>query len=91
MSTTLTIRNLEEPVKQKLRMQAASHGRSMEAEAREILTRVVQGASPAETAQEAARTVAPVGSKNKGKFDHLVGIWKGRMTTDEIMQLTRGE
>ena len=41
MSTTLTIRNLAEPVKQKLRMQAASHGRSMEAEAREILTQAV--------------------------------------------------
>ena len=38
MSTTLTIRNLEERVKQKLRVQAASNGRSMEAEARAILT-----------------------------------------------------
>ncbi len=41
MSTTLTIRNLPLPVKQKLRIQAARHGRSMEAEAREILTRSV--------------------------------------------------
>ena len=45
MSTTLTIRNLEEPVKQKLRMRAASHGRSMEAEARDILTSAISNAS----------------------------------------------
>ena len=38
MSTTLTIRNLEEPVKHLLRIQAANHKRSMEAEARDILT-----------------------------------------------------
>lgn len=82
MSTTLTIRNLAEPVKQKLRMQAASHGRSMEAEAREILTRAV--ADP-----EIQTPVVP--ASTKGKFDHLIGIWKDRMTTDEIMEITRGE
>jgi plasmid stability protein len=41
MSTTLTIRNLTEPVKQKLRLRAASNGRSMEAEARETLSAAV--------------------------------------------------
>ena len=46
MSTTLTIRNLSEPVKQKLRIQAARHGRSMEAEAREILSRAVEDPKP---------------------------------------------
>ena len=80
MSTTLTIRNLTEPVKQKLRMQAASHGRSMEAEAREILTMAVNKSGD----ENSSAAV-------KGKFDHLVGIWKGRMTTDEIMEITRGE
>jgi plasmid stability protein len=34
---SLTIRNLEDSVKAKLRVRAAEHGRSMEAEAREIL------------------------------------------------------
>lgn len=86
MSTTLTIRNLEEPVKQKLRVQAARHGRSMEAEAREILTRAV-------TASQASETVAnPSNSDSmKSACDSVRGIWKGRMTTDEIMTLTRGE
>ena len=34
---TLTIRNLESALKERLRMQAAEHGHSMEAEARRIL------------------------------------------------------
>jgi antitoxin FitA len=34
---SITIRKLEESTKRKLRMRAASHGRSMEQEAREIL------------------------------------------------------
>ena len=82
MSTSLTIRDLAEPVKQKLQMQAASHGRSMEAEAREILTMAVVG-------PEIQTPAVPAPSK--GKFDHLIGIWKDRMTTDEIMEITRGE
>ncbi|CAN5897619.1 hypothetical protein BH11VER1_BH11VER1_30930 [soil metagenome] len=53
----------------------------MVAEVRDILTRDVLGTIPTGTAQPTA----------KGKFDHLIGIWKGRMTTDEIMKITRGE
>lgn len=34
---TITIRNLDEPLKKRLRVQAAMHGRSMEDEARDIL------------------------------------------------------
>ena len=34
---TMTIRNLDDAVKQRLRMRAARHGRSMEDEARDIL------------------------------------------------------
>lgn len=82
MSTTLTIRNLAEPVKQKLRMQAARHGRSMEAEAREILTQAVN----------AAPVLATVGGDTpKSVCTSVRGIWKGRMSTDEVMELTRGD
>ena len=88
MSNTLTVRNLDETVKQKLRQQAARHGRSMEAEARDILARDVMGRDDPVQAAPFATEVAEPG---KGKFDHLVGIWKGRMTTDEVMQITRGE
>ncbi len=91
MSTTLTIRNLEEPVKQKLRMRAASHGRSMEAEARDILTSAISNVASHPERQNAPPIRSSEATKNKGKFDHVIGIWKGRMTTDEVMQLTRGE
>jgi plasmid stability protein len=38
----LSIRNLDETVKQRLLLRAARHGRSMEAEARAILTEAVR-------------------------------------------------
>lgn len=37
----MTIRNLDDEVREKLRVRAAQHGRSMEAEVREILTEAV--------------------------------------------------
>jgi plasmid stability protein len=37
----ITVRNLDEHVKQRLRVRAAQHGRSMEAEARAILVEAV--------------------------------------------------
>lgn len=45
---TLTIRNLDEGVKRELRLRAARHSRSMEAEAREILSRSLEQEPPAE-------------------------------------------
>ena len=84
MSTTLTIRNLEENVKQMLRMRAASHGRSMEAEARDILTVAVR---PVITAVATQQSV----NRPKSACDAVRGMWAGRMTTDEIMTQTRGD
>jgi plasmid stability protein len=46
--TALSIRNLDESVKARLQSLAARHGRSMEAEARAILTEAVR--EPAESA-----------------------------------------
>lgn len=40
---TLTIRQLDEETKSRLRVRAARHGRSMEEEAREILRSTVRG------------------------------------------------
>ncbi len=42
---SITIRNLDEQVKTRLRVRAAEHGRSMEEEAREILTSTMAAAS----------------------------------------------
>jgi plasmid stability protein len=39
---TLTIRNLDAAVKERLRVRAAQHGRSMEAEVREILQQTLK-------------------------------------------------
>lgn len=43
---TITIRQLEEKVKSRLRVRAAHHGRSMEEEAREILRTALSTSSP---------------------------------------------
>jgi antitoxin FitA len=44
---TLVIRDLADEIKAQLRVQAAEHGRSMEAEARAILAAAVSGRRPA--------------------------------------------
>jgi plasmid stability protein len=46
--TAVSVRNLDERVKERLRIRAARHGRSMEAEIRAILTDAVSG--PGESA-----------------------------------------
>ncbi len=46
--SALSIRNLDETVKRRLQVRAARHGRSMEAEARAILTNAVR--EPADAA-----------------------------------------
>lgn len=46
---TLTIRNLDDPIKSRLRLRAAARNRSMEEEARQILRAALQeSAAPAE-------------------------------------------
>jgi plasmid stability protein len=86
MSTTLTIRNLDEGVKQKLRLRAASHQRSMEAEAREILANAV--AIP----EAFATPHSP--EEMRRRIESVIGIWKDQMdgkSTDEMMQELRGD
>jgi len=86
MSTTLTIRNLDEEVKRKLRIRAASHQRSMEAEARAILADAVNqpdGITPPRTSEELRQ-----------RLEAVRGIWKDRAggrSTDEIMHELRGD
>lgn len=59
---TLTIRNIPGDVKQRLRVRAAEHGRSMEAEARAILERSVEQEEPHENLADAIRRrFAPFG------------------------------
>ena len=59
---SMTIRNLDEDIKQRLRVQAAEHGRSMEEEARAILrTALSEAASPTNLAQAIRARFAPLG------------------------------
>lgn len=82
MSTTLTIRNLDQTVKQKLRLRAARHQTSMEAEARAILTRAVE---------EPALATELTREEIRRRIESVAGLWKDKGTTDELMTLTRGE
>ena len=47
MNTSITIRNLAAGTKERLRIRAAEHGRSMEAEARQILETALATTRPA--------------------------------------------
>jgi plasmid stability protein len=60
---SITIRNLEEPLKGKLRMRAAQHGRSMEEEVRHILRAALaeKTSGSANLFEEIRRHVAPLG------------------------------
>jgi plasmid stability protein len=57
---SITIRNLNNDIKQRLRVRAAEHGRSMEEEAREILRRVMgDTASPRDLAAAIRARISP--------------------------------
>jgi plasmid stability protein len=61
MMGSLTIRNLDDAVKQALRVKAAQNGHSMEEEAREILRRAVTIAPPKNLAEAIHARFAPLG------------------------------
>lgn len=60
---TLTIRQLDQKTKSRLRVRAANHGRSMEAEAREILRSALTASSRSNgnLAEKIRRRFAPLG------------------------------
>ncbi len=59
---SITIRNLEDDLKRRLRVRAAEHGRSMEEEAREILRHGVAEPAPPRNLAAAIRSrLAPLG------------------------------
>jgi plasmid stability protein len=62
-TTTLTIRNVASATKERLRVRAASHGRSMEAELRAILNTALESGPDREVnlAEAIRRRFAPVG------------------------------
>jgi antitoxin FitA len=69
--STLTIRNLEPSIKDKLRIAAATHGRSMEEEVRTILRNVL--AQPA-ASKEVAKPMGMMGDRIHARFATLGGV-----------------
>jgi plasmid stability protein len=63
--STLTIRNLEPAIKDKLRMSAATHGRSMEEEVRTILRSVLS---------QPAKPATGMGSRIHARFAAIGGV-----------------
>ncbi len=55
---TLTVRNLDDDIVRALRLRAAEHGRSAEAEHREILRQVLSGSRPPSPRAAAAERLA---------------------------------
>ena len=69
--SSITIRKLDPAVKGRLRVRAAEHGHSMEAEARDIL-RNAMGASPADLLPK--RTGADLVARIRARFEPLGGV-----------------
>jgi len=77
----LNIRNLDPEVHKALRLRAAGNGRSMEAEARDILaTACLQRPSKAEVVAEVQAT-----------FDRLLGDRRPKSATDDLIRERRRE
>jgi plasmid stability protein len=57
----LIVRNLDEDLVRRLKIRAAQHGRSAEAEHREILRQVLFHPAPGETLKELLCAIPPVG------------------------------
>lgn len=64
---TLTVRNLDEGLVRRLRIRAAEHGRSAEAEHREILRTALLGAQHASNRQQAADRLADFRRRTAGR------------------------
>jgi plasmid stability protein len=64
---TLTVRNLDDDVVKRLRIRAAEHGRSAEAEHREILRAALVGGEQNSTRQQAAERLAEFRRRTGGR------------------------
>lgn len=70
---TVTIRNLDADVKSALQRRAAAHGRSMESEIRDVLSRSVADEAPS----------SGIGSRIRAMFAGLDGMDIPKRTSDE--------
>jgi plasmid stability protein len=78
----LTVRNLHQEVVHRLRIRAAEHGRSAEAEHREILQAVLLGHDKTPTRQQAAERLAEFRRRTAGR---------GSSAAVELLEQSRAE
>ena len=78
----LTVRNLDDEVVRRLRIRAAEHGRSAEAEHRDILETVLIGQSQPPTRQQAADRLAEFRRRTAGR---------GPSRAAELLEQSRAE
>lgn len=77
--TSITVRNIEDGLKRRLRIRAAEHGHSMEEEARRILREALgEGLGPAEDSEKGLGTkihelFAPIGGVDGIEFPRIEG------------------
>lgn len=83
LMATITIRNLDDEIKRKLRLRAARHDRSMEAEARAILAKAML------SGEEDELTATP--DLYLSKIEKARKLWNANINTDEVMAMTRGD
>lgn len=74
---SLTIRNLEDPLKVRLRIRAAHHGRSMEDEVRHILRAALT---------EETQPAPHLGEAIRQRFAHLGGVDLPDTTRDHLRE-----
>lgn len=88
---SLLIRDLEDDVKHKLRLRAARNGRSMEAEAREILTTTVAATAPeADLGTRIREIFADVDPDTRDAYaDIMELIVAGRRDPEALRELDR--
>lgn len=77
---TLTVRNLDDDLVRALRIRAAEHGRSAEAEHREILRQVLTGGRPPSPRAAAAERLAEFRHRTAGR---------GSATAAELLRESR--
>lgn len=77
--TSITVRNIEDDLKRRLRIRAAEHGHSMEEEARRILREALgEGPGPTKDSEKGLGTkihelFAPIGGVDGVEFPRLEG------------------
>ena len=85
---TLNIRNLPDAVHRRLRLRAAEHGRSMEAEARAILVAAMTDVATPERSKESTSTKV---RELQAFIDQLYGGNKPKNVVDEFIAERRRE